>query len=222
MLVTGMVAPLLSMAALGVFARDSGPDALAYILTGNVVLALMFETMNRVQGHFVYMRTQGTLDYFASLPIRKYALILAVALAFLALSLPSLLVTMLAGAALLGVRLAPSPLLLAVIPLCAIPLAGVGALIGAAVRNPQEGNALTMILTFVMLGLGPVIVPPDRLPPLALALGRLSPATYAASAMRQALLGPATAQIEVDLAALAAFSVVTFALTGRKMDWRQQ
>jgi ABC-2 type transport system permease protein len=34
----------------------------------------------------------------------------------------------------------------------------------------------------VMLGLGPVLIPPDRLPGIMLILGRLSPATYAASA----------------------------------------
>ncbi len=222
MLITGMLAPLLSMAALSVFGRDSGQRSLTYILTGNVVLALLFETQNRVQGHFMFMRFQGTLDYFASLPIHKYALILAVVAAFLILSLPSLTVTVVVGSLLLGVPLAPSPLLLIVVPLCAIPLAGIGALIGTSVRTPQEGNSLSMALTLVMLGLGPVIIPPDRLPPLMLAAPRLSPATYAASAMRQVLLGPVTGQMAVDLAALAGFSVVTFALAGCKMDWRER
>lgn len=54
-----------------------------------------------------------------------------------------------------------------------------------------------------------------------LALGRLSPATYAASALRQALLGPLTGQIVVDLVVLAGVTVVVFWLVGRKMDWRQ-
>lgn len=40
--IIGAVAPLLSMVALSVFARDSGAEALAYILTGNIVLSLMF------------------------------------------------------------------------------------------------------------------------------------------------------------------------------------
>ena len=52
-------------------------------------------------------------------------------------------------------------------------------------------------------------------------LGRFSPATYAASALRQALLGPLTGQIVLDLAALAGFTAVVLWLVGRKMDWRQ-
>ena len=67
----------------------------------------------------------------------------------------------------------------------------------------------------------PMVIPPDRLPDIMLFLGQFSPATYAASALRQALLGPVSGQIAVDLAVLAGVSVVIFWLVGRKMDWRQ-
>ncbi len=73
----------------------------------------------------------------------------------------------------------------------------------------------------VMLGLGPVMFPPDRLPGVMLFLGLFSPATYAASALRQALLGPLTGQIVLDLAVLAGVAALVFWLVGRKMDWRQ-
>jgi ABC-2 type transport system permease protein len=222
MLLTGTIAPLLSTAALGIFARDSGPQALAYILTGNVVLSLMFENQDKVAGHFAYMRLNGILDYFATLPIRRPLLILAVMLSFLLLSLPSLVITVLGGALLLDFPIVPSPVILIVVPACAIPMAGVGALIGSSVRMPQHAGSVSFLVTFLMLGLGPVVIPPERLPGFLWALGRLSPATYAASAVRQALLGPLTAQILVDLAALAAFAGLTFWLVGRKMDWRQR
>jgi len=73
----------------------------------------------------------------------------------------------------------------------------------------------------VMLGLGPVLIPSARLPDVMLFLGRFSPATYAASALRQALLGPLTGQIFLDLVVLAGVTVVVLWLVGRKMDWRQ-
>jgi ABC-2 type transport system permease protein len=108
-----------------------------------------------------------------------------------------------------------------VIPLSAIPMAGIGALIGSSARTPQEAGSLSLLLTLVMVGLGPVVIPPDRLPGFMLILGKLSPATYAASALRQALLGPVGDQIIVDLAALVGFGLVAFWLVGQKMDWRQ-
>ena len=42
----GMISPLLSITALGTFARDSGSLSLSYVLIGNIVLALLFNNMN--------------------------------------------------------------------------------------------------------------------------------------------------------------------------------
>lgn len=221
LIITGTLTPLLGIIVLGVFARDSGREALAYVLTGNIILSLMFGNMGNVQSHFVYMRFMGVLDYFATLPIQKHTLILAIVLSFLLLSLPSLVVTIFMGSVLLDVPIALNPSILIVMPMCAIPMSGIGALIGASVRTPQEGDSLNLMVTLVMVGLGPVAIPPNRLPGMVQFLGRFSPATYAASALRQALLGPLTGRIVLDLAVLAGVTVVVFWLVGRKIDWRQ-
>jgi ABC-2 type transport system permease protein len=136
------------------------------------------------------------------------------------LALPSTVVTVLAGALILGLRLAPHPLLLLVVPLCAISLAGLGAIIGATARSPEGGGATALLVTFLLAGVGPIVIPPDRLPPVLLVLGRFSPATYAASALRQALLGPVAPQMLIDLAVLAGLGAVTLWLVERKLNWR--
>lgn len=222
MLVIATLAPLLSILALGVFARDAGPEALRYVLTGNVVMALMFGIMGNVQSHFNFMRFMGGLDFFATLPVSKFALILAVVLGFLLLSLPSIIATAGLGALILRIPLAISPFLILVIPACAVPLAGVGAIIGIRARNPQESGAINLLVTLILAGLGPVVIPPDRLPDWLLQLGRLSPATYAASALRETLLGPVSAALGTDLLALTGFGLVSFWLVGRYLDWRQR
>lgn len=222
LLITGMITPLLSTLALGVFARDSGQEALAYVLSGNVVVSLMFGNMRSIQSHVVFMRFGGALDYFATLPVRRYLLILAMMLAFLLLSLPSLAVTILVGALALHIPLHLSPLLFLVVPVCAVPLSGIGALIGVRARTPQEAGSIDLVLTLVLSGLGPVLIPPDRLHPLLVALGRFSPATYAASALRQVLLGPLTGQVILDLVVLALLAAAIFWLVASRLDWRQE
>jgi ABC-2 type transport system permease protein len=222
MLISSTITPLLSMAALGTFARDSGPQPLTYILVGNVVLSLMFGTLTNLQGHFVYLRIMGTLDYFASLPVRRYAFILAMVLAFLVLSLPALVVTIVVGSLFLGVPLRLSPLILLVVPVCAVSMAGIGTLIGAHAKSPDDSGSTGLLVTAVLLGLGPVLVPPDRLPAIMLLLGRLNPVTYAASALRQTIIGPLNEQIVLDLAVLGTFALVSLFLVGVKMDWRQK
>jgi len=221
MLLTSVIAPLLSTAALGTFAARDDPDTLAYILTGNVVFALLFGTFDKVATHFAYMRMVGRLDFFATLPVYRAALILATVTAFLVLALPAVAVTLLAGQAMLGLTLAPSPWLLVAVPLIGVSLCGLGALVGILVRSPEEVGSLSSLITFVLLGFGPVIIPPDRLPDIIETLSVLSPATYAASALRQTVLDmPDRIPLAVDLLVLAGFLAASLWVVGRRMDWR--
>ena len=221
LIILSMVSPLASMAALGVFARDSGLEALSYVFTGNIVLSLLFGIEGNVQGHFMFMRLEGVLDYFATLPVKKVALLTAVIAAFFLLALPSLLATIFIGSRILGISLTPHPLLIVVIPLCALPVSGIGALIGLKARNYAEAGSFNLLLTFALLALGPVIIPPARLPNFLLLLGQFSPTTYASSALRQVLLGPITGQLAWDMAALLGFTAVTITVVGRLLQWRR-
>jgi len=83
----------------------------------------------------------------------------------------------------------------------------------------QEAGAIQYIVTFVVLGIGPVMIPPQKLPPILLLLVRLSPATYAVSALRQVLLGPVTYQLPIDMAVLAGFTIVMFFIVNKTMSW---
>lgn len=222
MVTLGIATPMLSIIALGTFARDADVATKSYILIGNIVLALMFENLDKVSSRFAFLRFMGNLDYFATLPIRRYLLILATVLSFLMLSLPALVVTMLFGSWFLSIPLAPNPLLLVVVPLCAISLAGIGAFLGTIARTPEEAASLNLLVTMVLLGLGPVIIPADRLPRVLVFLGNFSPTTYAASALRQALLGPVTWKIVLDLTILAGLALLIFWVVSRRMDWRER
>jgi ABC-type multidrug transport system permease subunit len=86
---------------------------------------------------------------------------------------------------------------------------------GAGKTTLDEAYSASMLLTFIMLGLGPVVIPPERLPMLVRQAGWLSPATYASSALRQTLLGPVTPRLGLDLGMLALISLGTFWLVSR-------
>ncbi|MCB9420640.1 MAG: ABC transporter permease [Ardenticatenaceae bacterium] len=221
MLTSGIAAPLLSLLALGTFARDSGPDVLAYVLTGNVVLALMFENLGKVSNNFAFMKAMGTLDYFATLPIHRYMVILASLISFLILSLPALLVMLLVGSWFLRIHLVIHLLWPMVVVLTAVSLAALGALIGVTAPTPQAAGPTTLLLIMGFTALGPVIIPPERLPQFMRWIGWFSPATYAASAMRQTLLGPVMPRLALDLLVLAGLTLITGWAASRKMDWRQ-
>lgn len=221
-LLQGTITPLFSLLALGVFARDSGGEALTYVVTGNIVISLLFGTMSNVESRVSWLRFQGGLDYVATLPVRRYAFVLAMVAAFLLISLPSILVTAVLGPLLLKVPVNIHPLIVLVIPICTIPLAGVGAAVGMIGRTQHVSGNLRFLLMLVMTGLGPVVVPPDHLPGFMLVLGCFSPATYAASALRQVMVGPVTSRLLVDVAVLTGIAVVSLWWVGRRMNAREE
>ncbi len=115
-----------------------------------------------------------------------------------------------------------SPWLFVVIPLITLSLCGLGGLIGIVGKNPEEVGSLSMLATFLLIGLGPVVIPADRLPTILNTIGLLSPATYAASALRQTVLGqPDRIPLTVDMLVLCAMMVGFLWLVGQRMDWRQ-
>ncbi|MEM7333088.1 MAG: ABC transporter permease [Chloroflexota bacterium] len=221
MITLSLIAPLMSMAGLWVFARDNGEKALLFVLTGNVILAIMFGTIDKVQSHFMFMKMQGSFNYFATLPIKKSALLLAVVTTFFLFNLPAVIVNLFVGSWLLNIQLKIHPLILIVIPLSSLTLSGIGALIASYARNPAESGTISTLITFLFLGLGPVLFPPEQLPNVLLQIGWLSPGTYAASALRQTVVGPVTPRFWLDIGVLSVWGLILFALVERQMEWRE-
>ncbi|MBD1847689.1 ABC transporter permease [Cyanobacteria bacterium FACHB-63] len=217
MVLTATVSPILSIIALGSFASRQDAESLNAIFAGSLVMSLMFGNLENVSSRFAYMRFSGALEYYATLPIRRSLLVIAVVLSFFVLSFPSLLVTIGFGAWFLHRPLMLHPLILLVIPLCVFPLAGIGAAIGAKCPTPEVGGGLTLLVTMLALFMGPVLLPASRLPEVVQGIGYLSPATYAASALKQTLLEPMRQRIVIDCIALTGFSLLTFWFVSRKL-----
>ncbi|GAA3126920.1 ABC transporter permease [Streptosporangium carneum] len=222
MVVTGVCAPLMSTVGLGLVVKQSAQANLLYVLTGSIVLSLMFQNQNNVAGNFAFMKAVGTLDFFATLPIYRHIVIVATVLAFFVLSIPSLLVTVIFGSFFLDVPLHVSPLAVVVVPLCVMPMAGIGALIGVLARTQAEAGSTSLLVSIALLFAGPVILPPDTLPDWLLAVSRVSPSSYAASAIRQVGFGPVTGQLWVDVGVLATLTLVVLWTVGRKIQWHER
>ncbi|MFF9980545.1 ABC transporter permease [Streptomyces erythrochromogenes] len=220
MVLTGMLAPLVSIAALGLFARNSVHGATEYVLTGSVTMAILFETQNKIASNFAFMRGNGAFEYYAALPVRREALILATLGAFSLLSLPAVAVTLLLGSVLLGVPLSFSPLAPVALLLALLPSAGLGAFIGSRSATIEQASSLSLATTLLMMAAGPVAVPPELLPDALTWIGHANPAVYASDSLRHSLTSPSTASALADMAVLAAFSLAVWVLTSTRMHWR--
>ncbi|MCS0606424.1 ABC transporter permease [Streptomyces sp. LP11] len=220
MVLTGMLAPLVSIAALGLFARNSGHAATEYVLTGSVTMAILFETQNKIASNFAFMRGNGAFEYYAALPVRREALILATLAAFSILSLPAIVVTLLIGSALLDVPLSLSPLAPLCLLLALLPSAGMGAFIGSRSGTIEQASSLSLATTLLMMAAGPVAVPPELLPDALVWIGNLNPAVYAADSLRHSLTTPDASGALADMVVLAIFAGAVWGLTSTRMHWR--
>ncbi|MEV8630150.1 ABC transporter permease [Streptosporangium sp. NPDC051023] len=222
LVLTGLVAPLASMLALSTVSGGANRSLNEHILVGMLMFALLFQNQNQVAGNFSFMKANGTLEFFAAQPVSRVLLAIATVGAFFLLSLPALLVIVVVGALVLGVGLSLSPWLLVVVPLCVVSAAGIGALIGSLTNTMEESGAASLVVTFLMTGCGPVLIPADRLPAAINAIGVLNPATYAASALRASLTGTVGSRLPVDLAVLALFAAGVLLLLVKRMPWRMR
>ncbi len=220
LVLTGMITPIASMLALMAYSGSHDQAVKDHIVIGPLILALLFQNQNQVAGNFIFMKLNGTLDFFAAQPVSRALLAIATVCAFCALSLPALAVTVVAGTVIAHVSLSLNPLLLIVVPLCIVPAAGIGATIGSIAGTMQESASVSLVVTFLMAGLGPVLVPAGRLSGVIRVAGRFNPASYAASALQAVLFGPATAHLAGDIAVLVAFGLASMLLVIREMPWR--
>jgi ABC-2 type transport system permease protein len=106
--------------------------------------------------------------------------------------------------------------------LAASAFSALGALVSVAVREMFEAQTLANCIRFSMMFLGGVFVPVEALPLGLQIVARLLPLTYAVEVIRRALAGMPFHFGLADLAVLAGFTAVLFALAvrilGRQFD----
>jgi len=106
-------------------------------------------------------------------------------------------------------------LLILVLLLAAAAFSALGAFVSVSVREVFEAQTLANFIRFPMMFLGGVFVPVAAMPLSLQVVARLLPLTYAVEALRAALNGGSWGAAWMDVAVLAGFAVVLFALAVR-------
>jgi ABC-2 type transport system permease protein len=220
MVLTGMITPIMTLLALGTVSSGDTVSARPHIFAGALTLALLFEMQNKIAANFSFMKDTGAFEFFSSLPLRREALIGGTLAAFLLLAVPALVVTSVVGLLVFGIGFTPH--YLAVIPVgCAVAaFAGIGAIIGSRSTSINQASGLSLAATVLLSSIGPVVIPPDRLPGWLRAAGQYNPAALASDAIRTLFTGASTYGPWWDLAGLGVFTLAVYLVVRRVMPWR--
>jgi ABC-2 type transport system permease protein len=204
--------------ALAFAIRD--PQNLDQSVPGLVGLTLLFGTTSMEAIVITFERRIGALERLLLAPMRLPALLAGKLLGGMLFGLATGTVVLVGGWAVFGIGRVNWPLLVVTLILAACAFSALGAWISVAVREVFEAQTLANALRFPMIFLGGVFVPLSALPGWLRVVARALPLTYAVEALRAALEGASFASAGLDLGALAAFSVVLFALAARTLARR--
>ena len=218
-LINGLLVPLTALFFIRQAAGDNAGSS-EFLISGNIIISLIFTTMYGTSARFSFMRTFGVLDYYATLPVSKVLLVLAVNGGFLILTLPSALLTI-GIAQLFGMSFQLNLFFFLIVPLASFSLSAVGAFVGVAAPNFDTANTITAILQFLFMGCGPILIPAERLPDFINVLGHALPSTYAADALRRSLRGAYDLTFWLDLGFLIIFDLAAMFFVARRMEWRR-
>lgn len=212
--------PLLLVFGLGLVGSGQTREGVTYIITGSTVVSLTTVGVVIVASTLAWSKENGVYLYYASLPIAKSSLLLAIIASKLLLQLPGVLVALVGGSLIYDFPLRPHPLLLLILPLTALSLSGIGAALGILAPNPEVTNTISNAALFIIMFAAPVLIPLEALPLPLQWFGLLLPPTYAADALRRAINGVTDARLLLDIVVLLAWTVASLAGVTRGLRWR--
>ena len=206
-----MIRPIfdVSIAALIYF---KGPtDLAAYVVVAMAANQFLFTSIFFVGEILDRERVRGTLPGLFLTPCRRITWMAGYAAAGLGETLGRIIIILTAGALLFDVRLDPNFLTLVVVfPLFLLSLSGLALTLSGVGLLIKRSNALSNLISPVIILLGGVYFPVSELPDPLLWLARALPLGYAMEAITAAAIEHATlAEVQSSLIPLAGFAVVS-------------
>jgi len=183
-------------------------DDLRSLVPGLLALTLLFGTSSMEAIVIVLERRLGSLERLLLAPLRLPALLAGKLLGGMTFGLTVTLVVLVISLAIFSPAGTNWLMLFLALLLSATAFSSLGAFVSVAVREVFEAQTLANFIRFPMMFLGGVFVPLDSMPALLQVIARLLPLTYSVEALRAALSGGTWATSIIDLAALAAFSLL--------------
>ncbi|MEU8757299.1 ATP-binding cassette domain-containing protein [Streptomyces chartreusis] len=195
-------------------------SSLLYIASGSGVFSIAALGTTAIAQRIGAIKAEGSMMYYASLPISKVAFVTAFVAARLLLIAPGLVTSLLAVEVLYDIKLTLSPTLLFVYPLTALPLAALGLVIGSLIDKIELISIVTYMLNFLLLLGAPLLIPLESLPVALRVISYVMPTSYGADAIRHSVTGDIDGTFALDVTVLAVASVASLWIADRALRWR--
>jgi ABC-type multidrug transport system permease subunit len=193
-----------------------------WLIPGIVALGIMNNSMWSIGFMTVQMRLRKLLKRLAASPMKKWEFLLAQVLARLIFLGPEVAVPLIFGVLAFRMPIQGSILVIALVVLLgALAFGSIGLLVGSRVRTLEAISGLMNLCMVPMWVLSGVFFSSSNFPEIVQPLIRALPLTALVDALRAVVLEGATpVGIRLELATLAAWTIVPFAIGLRIFKWR--
>ncbi|WP_256757095.1 ABC transporter permease [Cohnella sp. WQ 127256] len=212
--------PFTTLLFMKFFLENPSPEVVMRIVSGNIIFPIIIMGINGLGNHIAWSKQQGQFTFYASLPISKINFLLAFMIRGFLMSLPSVIIMSIVGQVVFHIQIHLTFGLLPMVLLSVAAPAGFGILIGFLSKNPDLTSMITNLLMVFLNFLTPVMIDINQLPKALQIISYLFPTTYAADGLRQMLQGTWTTSVTLDMIVLMLFTLLSFWIVVKKMDWR--
>jgi ABC-2 type transport system permease protein len=190
------------------------------VVIGSAIFMLANEIFSAVAVRVTTMYREGMLVYYASLPISKTSLIVALMLSRSLIALPGIVAPLLLAPIVFNYQVVLHPLLLLIIPLIALLLAALGMIVGLLTKAVEVTQGVTYAVVILIFLATPVFIPTEILPIPLRIVSLFLPFTYASETLNLALHGTIDATFWTDITILGAMMIGCLLVLERRLQWR--
>ena len=178
------------------------------IVAGSAILAIAMTAIVMLAQRVSSLKESGALDFYATLPVSRGAVVASVLISFAIFSLPGTVIVVALGSLLFDLSLAALWAALPVWLLGSFALAGLGVAIGFGAPDEQLAGMYSNLAMMAVLFLG--ILPASKIPGWLSPLRAVLPSTYAVNALKPGLDGAVGSGQAWDLFVLVLFGAISF------------
>jgi ABC-2 type transport system permease protein len=184
-----------------------------YIATGTPALALIPLGFVMVPGGVTQQRIEGTFEFIWSLPAPRSAQAASTFALYTALSLPGMVLALLAAVWRYGIHLSVSPAVVLAALVSALVSVTVGFGMALAIRSAVVINLVSNALIFLVLLFSPIVYPASNLPAWFQRVHAILPFEHMATVIRAGLTNGLVSDVSRSYEVLLAWIVVGCAMT---------
>jgi ABC-2 type transport system permease protein len=196
------------------------PDVSLYFATGAPTLSIIIIGLTVVPQETSLARTNGRLEYVATLPVPRIAPMLAEVTFWLMMQLPGTVITLLIANTKFAIHLNAGILVFPAIALVALTGASVGYALAVSM-SPTIAQQVSSFLSIALLLFSPINFPISRLPTVLQDIHRVLPVAYMADIIRGSLTGHYDENAGLAFAVVGAWCVLGLVLSGRLASRRR-